>query len=82
MDWEPMYSARAQIVQAAASAGIAAIDVPYLHLHDPDDSGVIKETQKVKAMGFTCKLSIHPKHIEPIKDTLKHTTKIKILTAI
>lgn len=70
MDWDPLYSARAQIVQAAAHGDIAAIDVPYLHLHDPDDSNVIAETQKVKAMGFTCKLSIHPKHIKPIIDTL------------
>lgn len=70
MEWDPMHSARAQIVQAAAHGGVSAIDVPYLHLHDPDDSGVITETQKIKAMGFTCKLSIHPKHIKPIMDTL------------
>lgn len=70
MDWEPMYSARAQLVQAAAQAGIAAIDVPYLHLKDPDDSKVLDETRRVKAMGYTCKLSIHPKHIKPIMDTL------------
>lgn len=70
MDWEPLYSARAQIVQAAARAGVAAIDVPYLSLHDPDDSGIIAETRRVKAMGFTCKLSIHPKHVQPITTTL------------
>lgn len=69
MAWESLYSARAQIVQAAAHAGIAAIDVPYLNLHDADDSGVINEAKAVKAMGFTCKLSIHPKHIKPIIET-------------
>ena len=69
MAWESLYSARAQIVQAAAHAGIAAIDVPYLNLHDVDDTGVINESRAVKAMGFTCKLSIHPKHIKPIIET-------------
>lgn len=69
MAWESLYSARAQIVQAAAHAGIAAIDVPYLNLHDVDDSGVINEAKAVKAMGFTCKIAIHPKHIKPINET-------------
>lgn len=73
MAWEPLYSARAQIVQAAAHAGIAAIDVPYLNLHDADDTGVINEAKAVKAMGFTCKISIHPKHIKPIIDTFSPT---------
>ena len=69
MAWESLYSARAQIVHAAAHAGIAPIDVPYLNLHDADDSGLINEATLVKAMGFTCKLSIHPKHIKPIIET-------------
>lgn len=69
MAWESLYSARAQIVQAAAHAGIAAIDVPYLNLHDVDDSSVINEAKAVKAMGFTCKIAIHPKHIKPIIET-------------
>ncbi|GGI76492.1 HpcH/HpaI aldolase/citrate lyase family protein [Legionella impletisoli] len=66
MDWESLYSARAQIVQAAARAGIVAIDVPYLNLHDADDTGIIFETKAIKALGFTCKTAIHPKHIKPI----------------
>ncbi|MDP3558883.1 MAG: CoA ester lyase [Legionellaceae bacterium] len=69
MDWNSLYSARAQLVQAAAHAGIAAIDVPYLQLHDANDDGVIAETTAVKALGFTCKTAIHPKHIKPIIDS-------------
>lgn len=69
MDWDSLYSARSQIVQAAAHAGIAAIDVPYLQLHDADNTGVISETKAVKALGFTCKTAIHPKHIKPIIDS-------------
>lgn len=73
MDWDSLYAARAQVVLAAAEAGIAAIDVPYLQLHDADDTGIIAETKAVKAMGFTCKFAIHPKHIQPIIKTFSPT---------
>ncbi len=69
LDWEPMLNARSLIIRAAATAGISAIDVPYLKLKDPDDTGVIEETRKVKALGYTGKFAIHPKHIKPIIDT-------------
>lgn len=74
MEWEPLYAARAHLMRAAASAGIAAIDVPYLHLADVDDTGLLEETRRVKAMGYTCKLSIHPKHIRAILETLSPST--------
>ncbi len=70
MEWTPLYAARAEIVRAAAIASITPIDVPYLHLDDPDDSGVRAETEAIKKMGFTCKLAIHPKHIEPINQVM------------
>lgn len=75
MEWEPLYAARTHLVRAAASAGITSVDVPYLHLKDPDDSGVIEETKKVKALGYTCKLAIHPKHIQPILKTLSPSSE-------
>jgi len=64
--WEPMLVARSHIVHAAAMAGIVAWDVPYLHLHDADDRGLMQETQRVKALGFTGKFAIHPKQIKAI----------------
>lgn len=67
--WEPMLNARSALVRAAAIGGIAVLDVPYLHLKDIDDSGILEETRRVKALGFTGKLAIHPKHIKPILDT-------------
>jgi citrate lyase beta subunit len=67
LDWEPMLVARSQIVQAAAIAGIVAWDVPYLNLHEADDGGLIQETRRVKALGFSGKLAIHPKHIKAIR---------------
>jgi len=62
--WEPMLFARSRIVQAAASAGIAAWDVPFLDIHDPD--GLERETSAAKALGYVCKLAIHPAQIAPI----------------
>jgi (S)-citramalyl-CoA lyase len=62
--WEPMLFARSRIVQAAASAGIAAWDVPFLDIHDAD--GLRRETAAARALGYVCKLAIHPAQIAPI----------------
>lgn len=62
--WEPMLFARSRIVQAAACAGIPAWDVPFLDIHDLD--GLKGETQASKALGFACKLAIHPAQIAAI----------------
>jgi len=64
LTWEPMLFARSRIVQAAASAGIAAWDVPFLDIHDPD--GLKRETVAAKALGYVCKLAIHPAQIATI----------------
>jgi len=58
--WEPLLFARARLVQAAAAAGIGVLDVPYLDVRD--DSGLRAECERVKALGFTGKLAIHPRH--------------------
>lgn len=62
--WEPMLFARSRIVQAAACAGIPAWDVPFLDIHDAD--GLARETQASKALGYACKLAIHPGQIAAI----------------
>jgi (S)-citramalyl-CoA lyase len=62
--WEPMLFARSRIVQAAAAAGIAAFDVPFLDIHDAE--GLRKETGMVMALGYSCKLAIHPAQVGPI----------------
>lgn len=62
--WEPMLYGRARLVQAAASAGLGLVDVPHLAL---DDAAALRlECLRVKAMGFTGKLAIHPKQVGPI----------------
>ena len=45
-EWEPLLYARSRIVHAAASAGIDAIDVPYLDLDNPE--GMKQEAIKAK----------------------------------
>src|SRR5262249_37065075 len=50
--WEPMLFARSRIVQAAASAGVAAWDVPFLDIHDA--GGLKRETVAAKALGYVC----------------------------
>jgi len=64
MSWEPLFAARARIVQAAATAGVAAIDVPHLTL---GDAGTLRdETERVRRLGFTGKLAIHPDQVATI----------------
>ena len=59
--WEPLLYARSRVVHAAASAGIDAIDVPYLDLQDAD--GMVQEASLARDLGFSGKGSIHPKQI-------------------
>lgn len=59
--WEPLLYARSRVVHAAASAGIDAIDVPYLDLNDP--AGMVEEAKLARDLGYSGKGSIHPKQI-------------------
>ena len=60
-NFQSLLYARSRVVHAAASAGIDAIDVPYLDLDDPE--GMRREAQLVLDLGFCGKGSIHPKQI-------------------
>jgi|FEC22Drversion2_1045045.scaffolds.fasta_scaffold00734_17 (S)-citramalyl-CoA lyase len=64
--WEPMLLARSRIVQAAASRGLPAFDVPFLNIHDAH--GLRAEAAASKRLGFGCKLAIHPAQVAPIKE--------------
>lgn len=65
LTWEPMLWARCRIVQAAAAAGIAAFDVPYLDIHDA--AGLRGEALASKRLGYSAKYAIHPAQVGPIK---------------
>jgi citrate lyase beta subunit len=64
MSWDALYHARGTVVQAAASVAAAVLDVPYLNL--ASDDGLREECLRAKAMGFTGKFAIHPRHVAGI----------------
>lgn len=64
--WEPLLYARSRVVHAAASAGVDAIDVPYLDLNDLE--GMKREAQLARDLGFSGKGSIHPKQIPALNE--------------
>ena len=69
--WEPLLAARSRVVQAAAGAGLAVLDVPYLDIND--EAGLAAESARVKSLGFTGKLAIHPRQVDPIIDAFTPT---------
>lgn len=62
--WEPLLTARAQLVMAAKGAGKGALDVPFIHMGDAE--GLAKECAAARDLGFTAKAAIHPAQIEAI----------------
>jgi len=82
--WESMLFARSRIVQAAATAHIAACDVPFLDIRD--GAGLKRETEAAKALGYGCKLAIHPAQV-PVINTVftptatEYTAAERIVTA-
>jgi (S)-citramalyl-CoA lyase len=71
MSWDALYAARAQIVMACAAAKVPSIDVPWLDLDNLD--GLANDLERVKAMGFTAKSVVHPKHIEVVHRVMRPT---------
>ena len=67
--WEPLAVARAQLIMAAAGAGKPVIDVPYIALDD--DAGLMEETRRAKALGFSAKAAIHPTQIAVIHAVMR-----------
>ncbi|MEP6784917.1 MAG: CoA ester lyase [Sphingomonadales bacterium] len=71
MSWDTLYTARAQIVMACASAKIPSIDVPHLDLDNLDS--LADDLTRVKAMGFTAKSVVHPKHVDVVHRVMRPT---------
>jgi citrate lyase beta subunit len=69
--WEPLLWGRGRLVQAAATAGLAALDVP--HVVIDDEAGLRNDAVRAKAMGYTAKLAIHPKQVPPILEVFTPT---------
>ena len=63
--------ARARLVVAARAAGVDVYDTPFTDVND--DEGIVCDTQKAKALGFTGKASISPRHVDIINEVFSPT---------
>jgi (S)-citramalyl-CoA lyase len=66
--WEPLLFARSRLVAAAASAGLLAIDVPWLDVADGE--GARTESARAASLGFAAKALIHPSQVAPVHSGL------------
>ena len=65
--------ARTRLVVAARAAGVDVYDTPFTDVND--DEGIVTDTQLAKALGFTGKASISPRHVEVINHIFSPTLK-------
>ena len=65
--------ARTRLVVAARAAGVDVYDTPFTDVND--DEGIWKDAAYAKALGFTGKSSISPRHVEVIKQEFSPTQK-------
>ena len=66
--WESLLWVRSRIIQATASAGIAALDSPYFDIADTE--GLKREMKASASLGFHGKCAIHPAQIATINAVL------------
>ncbi len=71
--WEPLLHARSRIVQAAASARVGALDMPWIQLDD--EAGLVEQTRRVRALGFRSKIAIHPRQVPFLERELAPTAE-------
>ena len=65
--------ARTRLVVAARAAGVDVYDTPFTDVND--DEGIWVDAQLAKALGFTGKASISPRHVEVINSVFSPTQK-------
>ena len=65
--------ARTRLVVAARAAGVDVYDTPFTDVND--DEGIVRDTELAKALGFTGKASISPRHVEVINQVFSPTLK-------
>ncbi|MBI4530656.1 MAG: CoA ester lyase [Candidatus Latescibacteria bacterium] len=63
--------ARSQLVLCAAAYNVAAIDTPFVDMHD--EHGLKTESLDARRMGFAGKQAIHPSQIAPIREAFSPT---------
>src|SRR5690606_1230157 len=70
--FEPLLAARSALVLAAAGSGLGIFDVPWLDVRDED--GLSAEAQRVRSLGFTGKLAIHPVQVAAVQAAFRPST--------
>ena len=65
--------ARTRLVVAARAAGVDVYDTPFTDVND--DEGILVDATLAKALGFTGKASISPRHVEVINAVFSPTQK-------
>ena len=65
--------ARTRLVVAARAAGVDVYDTPFTDVND--DEGILKDASYAKALGFTGKASISPRHVEVINAVFSPSQK-------
>lgn len=65
--------ARTRLVVAARAAGVDVYDTPFTDVND--DEGIVTDAKLAKALGFTGKASISPRHVEVINSVFSPTQK-------
>ena len=65
--------ARTRLIVAARAAGVDVYDTPFTDVND--DEGIIADATLAKALGFTGKASISPRHVEVINTVFSPTVK-------
>lgn len=63
--------ARHRVVCAARAAGVEAFDTPFTDVND--DEGLLVDARYAKALGFSGKASISPRHVAGINDVFSPT---------
>ncbi len=63
--------ARTRLVVAARAAGVDVYDTPFTDVND--DEGIVTDAKLAKALGFTGKASISPRHVEVINSVFSPT---------
>ena len=63
--------ARSRMVNAARAAGVDVYDTPFTDVND--DEGIVVDAQYAKALGFTGKAAISPRHVDAINAVFSPT---------
>ena len=81
LSWNELLYARSRVVHAAASAGLDAIDGPFMDLED--QKTMIEQAILARDLGFSGKGSIHPKQVSDLNEvftpnakTIEHAKRI------